>query len=193
MRKIYLASVCNAKRSCQACYLLDSPIQNRGGLQEAVAVLELEGASCIRPVYNYVLFAQRMGAIAVLFVTEGNHTLTLGPEASNGDDIQIPSFSVSKRAFEDAGGDTLFYTGTVTLPALYDHVAPETTVQAKSQMIVNKEGDVPDEDVPPVDPNNKIVNGGIGLPLTIGLIVSGIILCFCIGKRVRLIHRRNKI
>merc|ERR1712188_67911 len=29
MRKIYLASVCNAKRSCQACYLLDSPIQNR--------------------------------------------------------------------------------------------------------------------------------------------------------------------
>merc|ERR1712188_220003 len=166
MRKIYLASVCNAKRSCQACYLLDSPIQNRGGLQETVAVL---------------------------FVTEGNHTLTLGPEASNGDDIQIPSFSVSKRAFEDAGGDTLFYTGTVTLPALYDHVAPETTVQAKSQMIVNKEGDVPDEDVPPVDPNNKIVNGGIGLPLTIGLIVSGIILCFCIGKRVRLIHRRNKM
>ena len=193
MRKIYLASVCNAKRSCQACYLLDSPIQNRGGLHEAVAVLELEGASCIRPVYNYVLFAQRMGAIAVIFVTEGNHTLTLGPEASNGDDIQIPSFSVSKRAFEDAGGDTLFYTGTVTLPALYDHVAPETTVQAKSQMIVNKEGDVPDEDVPPVDPNNKIVNGGIGLPLTIGLIVSGIILCFCIGKRVRLIHRRNKM
>ena len=58
----------------------------------------------------------------------------------------------------------MFYTGTVTLPALYDHVAPETTVQAKSQMIVNKEGDVPDEDVPPVDPNNKIVNGGIGLP-----------------------------
>merc|ERR1712167_120560 len=156
MRKIYLASVCNAKRSCQACYLLDSPIQNRGGLQEAVAVLELEGASCIRPVYNYVLFAQRMGAIAVLFVMEGNHTLTLGPEASNGDDIQIPSFSVSKRAFEE-------------------------------------EGDVPDEDVPPVDPNNKIVNGGIGLPLTIGLIVSGIILCFCIGKRVRLIHRRNKM
>ena len=41
--------------------------------------------------------------------------------------------------------------------------------------------------------NNKIVNGGIGLPLTIGLIVSGIILCFCIGKRVRLIHRRNKM
>lgn len=193
MRKIYLASVCNAKTSCQHCYLLDSPIRNRAGLQGAIAVLELDGASCIRPVYNYVLYAQKLQAAGVLFVTSGNYTLTLGPVASDKEAITIPSFSLPRKVFNDIGGDTLYYKGTITFPPLDNFVAPDSTVQSSSEMIVNKEGDVPDTDETPSIDNGKVVNESINVPLLIGFTVAGIVICIFGGKRLCLIRRRNKM
>ena len=116
-------------------------------LSDTIAVIELSDATCIRPIYNYVLFAQKLRAKGVLFVTSGNFTLTLGPAASDAVSIVIPSFSISKTEFENAGGEALYYNqGTATFPTVYNYVAPESTVQSSSEMIVNKASEVPDND-----------------------------------------------
>eukprot|EP00943_MAST-04B_sp_MAST-4B-sp1_P004781 g4781.t1 len=193
LSKIYLVRQCNAKISCQSCYLLDWPLRNRIGLQGAIAVFELESASCIRPVYNYVLYAQKLQASGVLFVTKGNRTITLGPTASDAVSITIPSFTISKRAFEDAGGNSLFYRGSITFPAIYEYVAPESTVQSKSEMVVNKNGDVPDTDTAPSIQNSKVVDKGVSPALIIGIVLAGIIVCCVVGKRVYLIYKRNTL
>ena len=192
LRKIYLANSCNSQISCHSCYLLDTPILNRASLSNAVAVIELSGATCVRPVYNYVLFAQKLQAKGVLFVTSGNFTLTLGPIASSADSIVIPSFSVSKTEFENAGGSALYYNqGTATFPAVQNYVAPESTVQSSSEMIVNKESAVPDDDSGTFLGTDK--TSSIGTPAIVGIAVASIIVFCIVGKRILLIQRRNKM
>merc|ERR1711871_1496819 len=191
MRKIYLANSCNSRISCQSCYLLDTPIRNRASLSDTIAVIQLNDATCIRPVYNYVLFAQKLRAKGVLFVTSGNFTLTLGPTASDAVSIVIPSFSISKNEFENAGGAALYYNeGTATFPTVYNYVAPESTVQSSSEMIVNKESEVPDNDSLALD--SEEVNS-ISTPAIVGITLALIIICCIVGKRVLLIRRRNKM
>ena len=84
--------------------LVDTPIQNRASLSNAIAVIELNDATCIRPVYNYVLFAQKLRAKECCLSRPETYTLTLGPTASGIISIVIPSFSISKNEFENAGG-----------------------------------------------------------------------------------------
>ena len=99
---------------------------------------------------------------------------------------------VSKTEFENAGGSALYYNqGTATFPAVQNYVAPESTVQSSSEMIVNKESAVPDDDSGTFLGTDK--TSSIGTPAIVGIAVASIIVFCIVGKRILLIQRRNKM
>ena len=102
----------------------------------------------------------------------------------------IPSFSISKTEFENAGAALYYNEGTATFPTVYNYVAPESTVQSSSEMIVNKESEVPDNDSLALD--SEEVNS-ISTLAIVGITLALIIICCIVGKRILLIRRRNKM
>merc|ERR1711871_755359 len=90
------------------------------------------------------------------------------------------------------GGEALYYNqGTATFPTVYNYVAPESTVQSSSEMIVNKASEVPDNDSGNLVDTEEV--NSISTPAIVGIIFALIIICCIVGKRILLIRRRNKM
>jgi hypothetical protein len=189
-----LEQYCSSETSCHLCHLLDSPFFPGQFFNDRIVVLKLSEAQCIRPIYNYVLAAQSRGAKGVLFVTKDNFTLTLGPAPSDEDQISIPSFTVSKVAYEEAGGDSMARYGTAVLPQIEKYEAPENIVRPKQPISVNnaatnQEIEQSSQTIDKESADGFAVTAGIWIPI----LCIVLLFMYCVGKRIKKIRKRNQL
>jgi hypothetical protein len=200
-----LLGSCGAN-SCSKCALYDSPLSyttsDGSDYKGKVVTFSMANAHCIRPMSQYVYFAQQAQAVGVLFLSDSRdaHLETLGP-ATVDFTPTIPSFVVPKGMFSEA-----YYTWEMQAPAISNGVASETVGSWPAPVSpISESGQLLDQDPPGEsdesnsDANNRDDGGGGGDQgkLNLGLVTVLIILisacCCCTGwKTGKILFRRNQ-
>ncbi len=199
-----LSRSCGAN-SCSKCALHESPLafttSDKSDYNGKVVTFSMADAHCIRPMSQYVYFAQQAQAVGVLFLSDSRdaHLETLGP-ATVDFTPTIPSFVVPKGMFSDE-----YYTWELQAPAISNGVASETVGSWPAPVSpIDDIGQLLDQD-PPGESEERSNGGADGdaergadqSKLNPGIIAVLIILiaacCCCTGwKTGKVLVRRNQ-
>lgn len=189
--------------SCSRCNLYDMPLtftsQRMDDYKDAVLVVDMQTAHCIRPFSQYVYFAQQAGADGVLFLSDNREAYleTLGPEVIDFS-VEIPSFVLPRGSWNDA-------FVSVQFPAIVNGVAGEQ-IGADASL-----SPISDNSLDPSTPGNPRRGkhgggsdgtdatdnagspGGLDTGLIVFIVLVSSLFCCVFGwKSFKVMHRRHQ-
>ena len=179
--------------SCSKCNLYASPLESISDYEDRVVVFSIAEAHCIRPLSQYVYFAQEAGAVGVLFLSDWKeaHLETLGPPTVDFTP-RIPSFVVPQGMFEEK-----YYSWELQTPSISNGIAAEkvgtwpapVSPFSDEDLLEQEAGTGTDGSEQEDDGGDR--NGNPGVLIVLSILLSA---CFCVlgWKCGKVVYRRNQ-